>query len=304
MTGLQASAAIERRGIVMSAATAGALAALGIGWGLFSGSQIILLDGAYALIGLGLSWLALRAGRLIAAGPTERYPFGRETLGPLVVGIQGLVLLGSLGYASLEAVQSIIAGPEPVAAGLGLAYGLATLAASLLIVIVLVRLRADSDLVTAEVHQWRAGAALSAAMTVGFLGALLLIAVEQDALAGYVDPVLVLVAAFMLAPTPVRMMRSAWTELLEGAPGPEVTDPVGAAVEEMRARHGLPEPTMRVGKLGRKIYVELDFVVREEDAWSISDADRFRRELMDTLRRPGQVLWLNVELHTDPRWDD
>lgn len=287
----------------MSAATAAVLAALGIGWGMFSGSQIILLDGAYALIGLGLSWLALRAGRLIAAGPTEPYPFGRETLGPLVVGIQGLVLLGSLGYACLEAVQSIAAGPELVPPGLGLAYGLVTLAAAALIVVVLVRLRADSDLVAAEIHQWRAGAALSAAMTVGFLGALLLQVMELDQVAGYVDPVLVLVAALMLAPTPVRMMRTAGRELLEGAPGPDVIDPVAAAVEALRSRHGLPEPTMRVGKLGRKLYVELDFVVREEDAWTIADADLFRRELIDVLKRPGQVLWLNVELHTDPHWD-
>ena len=41
----------------------------------------------------------------------------------------------------------------------------------------------------------------------------------------------------------------------------------------------------------------------DDGRWSVSDADRMRRRLMTELDRPGQVLWLNVELHTDPGWD-
>jgi hypothetical protein len=40
-----------------------------------------------------------------------------------------------------------------------------------------------------------------------------------------------------------------------------------------------------------------------DDGWTVGDADRFRRELATELHRPGQVLWLNVELHSDPHWD-
>jgi predicted Co/Zn/Cd cation transporter (cation efflux family) len=296
-------AAIERRGLVASAATAAIMAVAGISAGVLADSQIILLDGFYALVGLLLAWLGLYAGRLIEAGPTDRYPFGRETLGPLVVGIQGLVLLGSLGYAGLEAVQTIVAGGASAAAGLGLAYAALTLAASAAIAAWLRRRQEGSDLLAAEAVQWRASAALSLVMLVGFGLAALLQSRDQETIAAYVDPALVLVAVLLLGPTPLRMIRASLRELLEGTPGDEVRHPVEQAVASVRDRHGLPEPSMRLGKLGRKVYVELDFLVGEDDGWSVGDADRIRRELADDLRRPGQVLWLNVELHSDPDWD-
>ncbi|HPE12128.1 MAG: cation transporter [Actinobacteria bacterium] len=65
----------EQRLLVTSTATAAGFAAVGIVWGWWSQSQIILLDGMYALIGLGLGLLSLRAARLVEAGPTPKYPF-------------------------------------------------------------------------------------------------------------------------------------------------------------------------------------------------------------------------------------
>ncbi|MBI1350282.1 MAG: cation efflux family transporter [Actinomycetales bacterium] len=303
MAGSSDPSTVERRGLLVSAATAAAMAVVGIAAGVLADSQIILLDGFYALVGLLLSWLGLHAGRLIAAGPTERYPFGRETLGPLVVGIQGLVLLGSLGYAGLEAIQTIVAGGAQAAAGLGLAYAAVTLSASVVVAGWLRRRQEGSDLLAAEVTQWRASAVLSLVMLVGFAIAAALQATGRAGIAAFVDPTLVLAAVLLLAPTPLRMIRTSLRELLEGSPDVEVTAPIQDAVAQLRRRHDLPEPSMRVGKLGRKVYVELDFLVQDDDGWTVGDADRFRRELADELRRPGQVLWLNVELHSDPDWD-
>lgn len=295
---------VERRGLIASAATAGVMAAAGIAAGVLADSQIILLDGFYALVGLLLAGLGLHAARLIDAGPTERYPFGRETLGPLVVGIQGLVLLGSLGYAGLEAAQTIAAGGSEAAAGLGLAYAALTLAASVGIAAWLRRRQDGSDLLAAEAIQWRASAVLSLVMLLGFGVAAVLQSMGKDGPAAFVDPALVLVAVLLLGPTPLRMIRASLRELLEGTPGEEVRRPVEEAVASVRQRHGLPEPSMRLGKLGRKVYVELDFLVGTHEGWSVGDADRIRRELATHLRQPGQVLWLNVELHSDPGWDD
>ena len=74
----------ERTLLQASTATAAAFAVVGIAWGWWAESQVILLDGAYALIGLGLGLLSLRAARLVEAGPTPDYPFGREALAPLI----------------------------------------------------------------------------------------------------------------------------------------------------------------------------------------------------------------------------
>ena len=53
----------ERRALQASIVAAGALGALGVVWGITSRSQMILLDGAYALIGIVMSLLLLQADR-------------------------------------------------------------------------------------------------------------------------------------------------------------------------------------------------------------------------------------------------
>jgi cation diffusion facilitator family transporter len=287
----------------MSAAAGLALAVLGIVWGLAASSAIILFDGLYSIVGFVLSWIGLRAAALVEAGPTPHYPFGREALAPLVVAVQALVLLGTFGYAAIDSVGVILNGGSQTEVGSALVYSLVTLSACLVIRAVLARHQADSDLVAAEVAQWAAAVVLGVLMVVGFGIAVALGSTAWSGLAPFVDPVLVLVAAAVILPTPVRMLRQAFRELLEGAPDAEVADPIHAAVESIRGELGLPEPTTRMGKLGRKVYLELDFVVPVDGGWTVDDADRIRRRLMDRLARPGQLLWINVELHTDPAWD-
>ena len=107
----------EQRLLRLSTISAGLFAATAISWGWLAASQVIVLDGVYALIGVLLGGLSLRAAVLVERGPTVRYPFGREALAPLVVGVQGLVLLGSLGYAVLDAVEVVLTGGSETAFG-------------------------------------------------------------------------------------------------------------------------------------------------------------------------------------------
>jgi cation diffusion facilitator family transporter len=296
-------AQLEAGALRLSAGAGLVLAVVGIVWGLAVDSAAILFDGLYAVIGFVLSWFGLRAAALVERGPTPTYPFGREALAPLVVAVQALVLAGTFGYAALDAVDVILDGGSQTQVGPALVYSVLALAASIVVTGLLARRQAGSDLVAAEVAQWRASVVLGAALAVGFAIALGLRAAGAEQAAGYVDPVLVLLAAALVVPTPVRMLRTAFRELLEGTPDASVTGPIHAAIAEVRAEFGLPEPTTRIGKLGRKVYLELDVVVGRDDGWTVDHADRIRRALMDRLSRPGQLLWINVELHTDPGWD-
>jgi predicted Co/Zn/Cd cation transporter (cation efflux family) len=292
----------EQRALRLSASASAVIGGVAVVWGLAVQSQALLLDGVYALIGTALSLLTLHAARLVAAGPTSRYPFGREALGPLMVGVQGLVLLGTLLYATVAAVLTIRAGGSEAAVGSALLYALLSLAVSIGLLVVMLRLGTTSELVGAEAAQWRAGAVLSGVLAVGFGLAVVLTRMDVDTVVPYIDPVLVLSATAMLIPTPLRMIGTSLRELLEAAPDHSVTEPVADAVAAVREKFGLPEPDLRVGKVGRKLYIELDFVV-EPGVWDVGDTDLVRRALLDRLAQPGQLLWVNVELHTDPAWD-
>jgi predicted Co/Zn/Cd cation transporter (cation efflux family) len=85
---------------------------------------------------------------------------------------------------------------------------------------------------------------------------------------------------------------------VEGVPPVEITDAVHAVVEDVRQRFALDEPIVRLHKLGRKLYVEVDFVV-EPGEWDVSEEDAVRRAVAEGLVPLGLDVWAYVELTTD-----
>ena len=156
---MQADLDRERTALRVSLAAAAGLAVLAVGWGWVAGSQVILLDGVYALIGMLLTWLSLRASAVAASTPTSRFPYGLDALVPLAIALQGFALFGTLAYAAVEAVRVIIAGGGGVAAGSLLAYGAVSAVACLAVWRFLSRADAHSDLLQAEAHEWSAARA-------------------------------------------------------------------------------------------------------------------------------------------------
>lgn len=294
-------AALERRVLRWSLLATTSLAVIGIGWGIVASSQIILFDGIYGVIGIGLTWLSMAASRLVAAGPTPRYPFGREALAPLVIAIQAVALLAACAYAAADAVLVIVDGGSSVSADAALAYGVVTLVASVVVWLLLRRPARDSELLAAESTQWLVGAGLSLSVAVAFAAVLVIDGSDYANAGRYADPALVLVACLVLAPTPVRMIRTTLVELLEGAPDPEVQAPVRHAVNQVQREFDLDDPYLRMTKVGRKLYVEADFVVNGRE-WDVADEDEIRRSLQSRLVHLPYTLWLNVELSSDPDW--
>lgn len=294
--------ASEQRVLRVSMLVGVALCILGIGWGIVGGSQMILFDGVYALVGISLTWISLWASRIVEAGPTARYPWGREALTPMVIAFQGIPLFATCVYAVVDAVATIRDGGSEVTGASGVGYGLISLAAAVVAYLWIRRHAAHSDLMSAEATQWMAGAALSVGMVVGF-GAV--IALNGTAWAGagrYIDPAMVIAACVVLVPAPFGMVRSTLVELLEGAPGEQVQQPVRSAVDDVKRQFGLGDHHLRLAKAGRKLYVEVDFVVPED--YVVRDEDTVRHNLLARLEQLPHDVWLSVEFTADPTWGD
>lgn len=284
----------ERSALRVSIAVTAALSALGVVWGITAGSQMILLDGVYGVVGIVLSWLLIRASRLAEQGPTKNFHYGREAATPLVIGIQGIVLAATLTYAAVEGVYTIRAGGSTVRAGWAILYGAIAAAASLSTWIWLRRRSEHSDLLTAEATAWRVAAMRGVGMIVGFTIMLLLVDSRWHDAAAYVDPVMVLITCVAFLPAPIRMIRTAIVELLEGTPPADLQTRVHTAVDEVRRLFGIADPEVRMTKIGPKLYVEVETVVSPD--MTVAQEHEVRsaiRERLDTL--PYEV-WLNVEL--------
>lgn len=289
----------ERRALLSSLWTSVAVAAGALVLGIVSGTRIIVFDGAYMGVGLVLSWASLRAASVSATGPTSRFPFGRDALIPLVVLIQGLAIAGTLLFAAADAIVIIRDGGSSVSPLVIAIYGTITAVISFFVARWVRRQAPDSELVSAEASQWHAGAVLSVMMMIGAVAALILQSIGLDRVALYIDPVLVLIACATVAMMPVRLIKAGINELLEGAPSPEITASVTEAVNSVRKAFGLPEPTIRSGKVGRKLYVEVDFIVSGPD-WDVGEEDAVRRAVVSALEPLGLEIWAVVSLTADP----
>lgn len=288
----------ERRALVVSIAASAAVGGAAVVWGVLADSGVLVFDGVFLLAGILLSGVSLAAARAAAAPPTVEYPFGKHAVTPLAVALQGAALLGTIAYAAADAVTTLLAGGSDASPTTMLLYGLASAAVSLGVVAWLRRTR-GSDLVDAEVAQWRAGAVLSAVVGVGGAAALALDAAGATGATRYADPVLLLVACAVILPVPFGLLRAASRELLEAAPSGPVAAALAAAVADVRDRFGLPEPVVRATKLGRRLYVEVDFVV-EPGTWDVDAEDRVRRAVVDALRALDGDVWATVEVTADP----
>jgi cation diffusion facilitator family transporter len=288
----------EQGALRASIAVTSVLGALGVAWGITTGSQMILLDGVYAFVGVAVSWLLIRASVLAQAPPSRRFPFGLEAATPLVIGIQGCVLLATLGYAAVEAFYLIRQGGTEVTAGWAAAYGTIATVASLATWRWLQRISGTSDLLIAEATAWRVAAFRGVGMVVGFSILALLQGSAWDQAAPYVDPAMVLVTCVAFLPGPLRMVRETILELLEAAPDEPIQAAVVAAVGEVRAVFDLGEARVLATKVGPKLYVE---VAGEVDGdLTVTEEHRIRLAMEDALTGLPYEVWLNLELLPAP----
>jgi predicted Co/Zn/Cd cation transporter (cation efflux family) len=286
---------MERTVLRRSIAVSAVLSLLGVGWGLAAGSQVILLDGMYGVIGIATSGLLLKASALAGEGPTRAYPFGREAATPMAIGIQGAVQLATLLYAAVEAVYVILRGGSLVAAGPAIVYSAAVTAACVVVWLWIRSQARTSDLLASEALGWRLAAVRGGAMLAGFT---LLLAVTGTGLAWigpYIDPVMVLITCVLLVAPPVTLVRHALRELLEARPAPETRRGVEGVVARVTGAHQLPEPVVRLSKVGGKLYVEVEG--QAAPSVTIAQEHAVRTELERELEAalPHEI-WLTLEL--------
>lgn len=273
----------------------GALGVLGVVWGLASTSQMILLDGAFAVVGIVLSALLLRASTVSRAAPDRRYHYGRHGSTPLAIGLQGLTLLGTLLYAALDAVATIRQGGSDVAPGWATLYGVVVTVASLAVWWWMRGRAGGSDVLSAEATAWRVAALRGVGMVLGFSFIWVAEGTAWDAAVPYVDPAMVLATCIAFAPAPLRMVHGTVSELMERAPSAAIQEPVLRVVERLGATYGLGDLETRLAKVGPRLYVEVEGSAPPDTTIALEHEarERLRADLEAVV--PYDV-WLTFEL--------
>ncbi|MCH8505763.1 MAG: cation diffusion facilitator family transporter [Ectothiorhodospiraceae bacterium] len=265
----------ENTSLMVSAAFAAVFAAAGIGWGLWMGSLMILFDGAYSLVSLLLSLLAIQAGRLVRRPGNVRFPFGYAALQPLVIAVKGIAIMLVCLLSFASAVRALVTGGTDIQTGMALLFTAINVVGCGICLLYLrwVLVRQRTDLVHAEYQQWSMDTLLSAAVLAGFAAAFGLEQTRWAGLAVYADPVMVILVSGYFVLVPLRMTIGALRELLLAAPPHELQVQVERALNNL----GLDRKQARVTKLGPYLLIELSVARRHKTSKGAVRFGRYRR---------------------------
>lgn len=283
------------------------MAALGLVFGWVSGSQAILLDGFFSLIGFAMALVTIRVARLVLQPPDEHFHFGYAQFEPFLNTIKGLLMLGVAGFALAGSIGSILKGGREVQPGLGIVYALIALAGCLVVGAMQRRAarRLGSPLLEVDSNNWLIDGLLSGVVAAVFVLALILGRTRFAHVVPYIDPVLVIMLIVAILAVPVRTIRGGLREILAFAPPPAIQEDVrrrvGSAIEDLP----LAGSHVRMMKVGRFLYVLNQLVVSPEfKVGRVGDLDAVRERIASAMQGFEPTPVLDTVFTEDEKWTE
>ncbi len=277
----------------------------GIVIGLLVGAQMILFDGLYSLVSLGLSILSLIAARFISKHDINNYPFGKDKIEPLVVLIKYFVILVLVIASLISALMALASGGREVAVGIALIYS--TLATVLCIGITYyLKKEANkvrSALLQAEANQWYMDTLVSVAVLIGFVISYLLnLFITTQFIVPFIDPIMVIAVSIYFIKVPIEEMSTALREILDMPPKGKMPDQIKQFIKVLARERDFDETIVRITKVGKTLWVEIDFVIKKEELASLTDQDQIREAIDRYLDQYPYQKWLTVSFTKDRKW--
>lgn len=288
---------IEQRALWIGAWSGLAMGGLGLGFGLLTRSEAIMLDGLFSVVGFAIALATIRVSQMVQQPASPAYQFGFSSYEPLINLIKGVVIGFVALFALVSSVDAIRHGGREVQAGWATIYALiaASGCAGVAAVLRAAARRSASPLLEVDVRNWIVDGLLSAGVGVAFLVAFLLRDTGLAWIVPYADPGLVLVLVLLISPMPVRTAWMGFRELMGGAPEPEIQQKVHDLLAGEFAELADVKPWVRMLKAGRLIYVQIYLIVPEDvEIGSVELLDQVRSSIYAALRPEFPDLSLDV----------
>jgi predicted Co/Zn/Cd cation transporter (cation efflux family) len=304
----------DERGVLrISIAVTVFVAAFGIIFGLLSRSFSIMFDGVYALVDASMSVLALVVVNLITSYATatrlsrrlrERFTMGFWHLEPMVLGLNGMLLIGVSCYALINAVSSLLGGGHDLKFGFAIIYAIVTVIACVAMTVVGSRAnrQINSDFIRLDVRAWIMSGGITAALLIAFCIGYLVQGTGWAWISPYIDPTVLALVCLVIIPLPVASVQQALSEILLVTPA-DLMASVEEVADAMVKKYGFESYRAYVAKVGRARQIELYFIVPQgTPARRMEDWDAIRDEVGEAIGDDSPDRWLTVVFTGDPEW--
>lgn len=304
----------EQAVLRLSIAMTFVVAAVGIGFGVASGSASIIFDGIYSLTDAVMTSVALLVSSLITqrlserrqARLVQRFTMGFWHLEPMVLGLNGILLSGAAVYALVTAVGSLLTGGHPLQFGRAILY--ATVVLIVAIGMAIHNRHANrsirSNFVALDVQGWTISAALTGALLAAFVFGWAIQGTALAPLSPYVDPAVLALVCMIVIPLPVPTIRRALADILLITPSDMLAE-VDAVAGDVVAQHGFLDHRAYVARVGRGRQIELYFIVPQgQPPRPLEEWDAIRDQIGEAIGGDITNRWLTIAFTTDPEWAD
>lgn len=303
----------EKSVLRLSVFGAFSLAALGIGFGLMSGAASILFDGVYSLIDAVMAILTLVTVNLITGFTVngglsrklrERFNMGFWHLEPMVIGLNGTLLIAAAIYAFFISISAILAGGRELEFGWAIGYAAVTsvMCFSLMALEIKANRRINSAFIALDIKGWLMSGSITTALLIAFGVGLAVKGTDYAWIAPYVDPTILGLICVAIIPVPIITVVKALGDVFLVTP-PELKSHVDAVAASFVKRHGLISYRSYVARVGRSRTIEVYFIVPSDGAaYPIGHWDGLREEVSEELGGEGPDRWLIIVFTGDPAW--
>ena len=281
------------------------MAALGIGFGLLTESDAIMLDGFFSLIGFVMALVTIRVARLVVQPADQHFHFGYAQFEPFLNAAKGLLMLGVAGFAFAGAVDAVIHGGHDVKPGLATLYAILALTGCLAVGAAQRKAaaRTGSPLLAVDSKNWLIDGFLSGVVLLVFVAAVILDGTRWAFVVPYMDPGLVILLVLGIVFIPLRIVRDNMREILAFAPDSAFQEDVRARVEG--ALEGVPVASnqVRMMKIGRFLYVLNQVVVSPEfRPGRVDDLDQVRARIAAAMEGFEPTPVVDTLFTEDEKW--
>lgn len=297
---------LEQRTLRVSVFAIVGMAIAGIGFGLYIGSEAVMLDGFYALTSLVGSGLYLLAARLVERPADRHFQYGYAHIEPLVNSFNNLILLVVCLYALFNGLEGLRSGGNPVDAGDVMLYSALSTVACLAVWWYERRVaaRIGSQLIRNDAREWMVSTLFSLVTLAGFAMIWVLPEPWSRWWAGYADSAVLALLALLLLPVPAKILYQNMREvLLITDPDDEVARRVQAAMRQIQEQYDIAGCSTHIAKTGRIHVVEINILVGEAfELRSVPELDSLRSRIWEAIGLPLEQAWLGIMFTADRRW--
>jgi cation diffusion facilitator family transporter len=260
--------------------------------GTVTGSVALLTEALHSATDLVASVVAFFSVRAADAPADESHPYGHEKIEDMAAAIEGLLILVGCGIITFEAVRSLIRGPHVDRLGIGVAVLAISIVVNFFVSQTLRRRakRTGSPALAADAAHLTTDMATSA-------GVLIALVITMVTGWDWVDPVIALVVAAVIAGAGIRILRSSSRVLVDEALPDSELEEIREVVSSFAERGIVGFHELRGRQAGARRHIDLHVQFRA--GTTLEDAHRTAHELQDAIsaRLGGEV---NVLIHLEP----